>query len=418
METIEIIKEKANFCLGCKNSLCSKACPMHTKIPQFIEKIKENNINEAYDILIENNLFSYVCSLVCPQEEQCQGACIRGIKASPVKIGELEKFVNEWAVKNDIKPNIAIEKIKYDKKVAIVGAGPAGLSCSYELAKKGIKSVVFEKENYIGGILYYGIPDFRLDKKILDKIKTILNELGVEFRFGQELGKNISIKNLKKEYDFVFLGIGADISTMYNLSEQELDCVYDSDSFLKSYNYKKYIKNLGKVVVIGGGNVAMDSARAAVRMGADEVSILYRRDKEHMPARKIELENTIKDGVKWIEKTRVDRANLVNGKMVSVHCNKTEIIDGKAQDIEGEEFDYDADTIVFAIGLKPNKKILQKEGFELTEWGTVKVNENCQTSLENVYSGGDVIENKSVVCKALASGKKSAEAIIEKIKKP
>lgn len=290
-----------------------------------------------------------------------------------------------------------------------------GLSCSYELAKKGIKSVIFEKENVVGGILNYGIPDFRLDKKIINKITETLKLLGVEFKFGQELGKTISVKGLKEEYDFVFLGIGAELSSMYKLSDEKLDSVYDSDTFLRAYNNKNYIKNLGKVVVIGGGNVAMDSARSAVKMGAEKVSILYRRDTKHMPARKVELEEAIEDGVEWIELTRVDNANVENGKLVSVHCNKTCIIDGKAKDVEGEEFDFDADTVVFAIGLKPNKELIQKEGLEITDWGTIAVDENNQTSVENVYSGGDVIDNKSVVCKALASGKKAAEAIIEKI---
>lgn len=417
MENIEVIKNKANWCLGCKNRPCSMACPMHTKIPEFIQKIKEDKIEEAYNILIENNLFSHVCSLVCPQEDQCQGSCIRGIKSNPTEIGSLETFVNEWAIQNNIKPVIPQEDLNENIKVAIVGAGPAGLSCSYELAKKGIKSVVFEKEEVLGGILHYGIPDFRLDKKIIDRIIDILKSLGVEFKLGQELGKNISITKLKKEYDFVFLGIGAELSSMYSLADEKIETVYDSDTFLRAYNYKNFISNLGKVVVIGGGNVAMDSARAAVRMGAEKVSILYRRDEAHMPARKVELEDCIKDGVEWIELTRVDKANLENGKMVSVHCNKTEIIDGKAQDVVGEEFDYEANTIVFAIGLKPNKKLLEEQCLELTDWGTIKVDENNETSIPNVYSGGDVTENKSVVCKALASGKKAAESIYSKIKK-
>ena len=212
----------------------------------------------------------------------------------------------------------------------------------------------------------------------------------------------------------MFVGIGAEISSIYSLSETKLDSVYDSDQFLRAYNNNKYIKNIGKVVVIGGGNVAMDAARSAVRMGAEEVSILYRRDEAHMPARKEELKDAIKDGVKFIELTRVDKANLEDGKIVSVHCNKTKIVDGKAVDIPGEEFDYPANTVVFAIGLKPNKEILKKEGLELTEWGTIKTDENGETSIKNVYCGGDVADNKSVVCKAIASGKRAAQAIINK----
>ena len=417
MKDLESIKEKANWCLKCVNRPCSNACPMHTNIPEFISKIKENKLKEAYHILIENNIFSHICGLICPQEQQCEGSCVRGIKSNPVEIGKLETFVNEWAKENNIKFSISQDKIKENTKVAIIGAGPAGLSCSYELAKKGIKSVIFEKENVFGGVLNYGIPDFRLDKATIDNIVDILIKMGVEFRTNQELGKNIFLKSLKEEYDYVFVGIGAELSSTYKLSDQSIDSIYDSDEFLRAYNNKKKLPELGKVVVIGGGNVAMDSARAALRMGAKAVSILYRRDKDHMPARTVELEDAIKDGVKWVELTRVDKANLQNGKLKSVHCNKTQIIDGKAQDVIGEEFDYDADTVVFAIGLKPNKELLQSEGLELNEWGSIKVDDDNQTSIKDVYSGGDVIENRSVVCKALASGKKAAESIYNRILK-
>ena len=412
---IEEIKNEALWCLGCKAKPCSKACPMHTNIPEFIAKIKEDDFKEAYDILIENNLFSHVCSLVCPQEEQCEGSCVRRIKQTPTKIGNLERSVNEWALENNVKPCTNIES-KTDKKVAIIGSGPAGLSCAYELAKKGIKSVVFEKEKVLGGLLTYGIPDFRLDKKIVDRIIEILRDYGVEFKTECALGKDFTLKDLKEKYEYVFIGVGAELSSMYKLSDEKLEGVYDSDRFLKAYNFNKPIKNLGKVVVIGGGNVAMDSARAAVRMGADEVSILYRRDIEHMPAREIELEECLKDGVKFKELVRVISANSEKSKINSVHCINTKIVDGKAVDSEGE-FDYEANSVVFAIGLKPNKELLMNEGLELEDWGAIKVDENNQTSIENIYSGGDVVDNKSVVCKALASGKKAALNIIEKILK-
>ena len=414
---MEEIKEKANWCLGCKTKPCSNACPMNTKIPEFIEEVKKDNIKEAYNILIQNNIFTHACSKICPQENQCEGACVRNAKQTATQIGSLENFVNNWAKENNIKPEIKIDEIRNDIKVAIIGGGPAGLACSFELIKNGIKSVVFEKENTLGGILAYGIPDFRLDKSIVENISKILMDLGVEFKFGQELGKNIKLENLRKEFDYIFLGIGAELSSMYKLSEEKLDSVYDSDTFLRAYNSKKYIKNLGKVVVIGGGNVAMDSARAAIHMDAEKVSILYRRDEEHMPARKIELEDALEDGVEFKELIRVISAESDNGKIEKVHCIKTKIVDGKAVDVEGEEFDYDANTVVFAIGLKPNKKLLEDEGIKLTDWGTIEVDENNQTSLENVYAGGDVVDNKSVVCKALASGKKAAISIMNKINK-
>jgi len=418
MDNIEEILKEASWCLECKAKPCSKACPMHTNIPDFIAKVKNSEFEQAYNILITNNLFSHVCSIICPQEEQCQGACVRGIKTEPTKIGKIENFVNDWAIENKIKGNIIQEKSNYNGKVAIIGAGPAGLSCSFELAKKGIKSVIFEKEDCLGGILTYGIPDFRLNKGTVENIVNLLKSMGVEFQLNSELGKNISIAKLKEEYEFVFVGIGAELSSMYKLSDNKTDSIYDSDTFLRAYNYRNYIKNLGKVVVIGGGNVAMDAARAAVHMGAENVSILYRRDIAHMPARQIELEDAMKDGVNFKELVRVVSADVENGKIKTLHCNKTQIIDNKAVDIECEKFNFDADTVVFAIGLKPNKNLLDKEGIVLTEWGTIAVDESNQTSIENVYAGGDVVDNKSVVCKALASGKKAAKSILEKIDKP
>ena len=410
---LEEIQNEAKKCLGCKLKPCSKACPMHTNIPEFIKEIKENNLERAYNILIENNLFSHVCSLICPQENQCQGSCVRGIKGTSTQIGKLEEFVNIWGEENDINPNINVLKER-NEKVAIIGSGPAGLSCAYELAKKGIKSIVFEKEEVLGGILTYGIPDFRLDKRIIDRIIKILESFGIEFKTKTELGKNIDIKTLKAEYDFIFIGVGAEFSSTYKLSDENLLSVYDSDKFLKAYNYNKPIGNLGEVVVIGGGNVAMDAARAAVHMGAKKVSILYRRDRKHMPAREIELEECLKENVEFKELVRVISANTENGKITSVHCIKTKIVDEKAVDSEGE-FDYNADTVVFAIGLKPNKEMLLNQGLELTEWGSIKVDENNETSIKDVYAGGDVVDNKSVVCKALASGKKAAEGILQKI---
>ena len=413
---IEEIKEKASWCLGCKNKPCSEACPMHTEIPEFIEEIKNDNLLKAYNILFSNNIFSHVCSKICPQENQCEGSCIRGIKQTATKIGELENFVNSWAKENDIKAEIITKEIRNDVKVAIIGGGPAGLSCAYELIKNGIKSVVYEKENCLGGILTYGIPDFRLEKSVITNIVNILIELGVEFRLGQTLGNTISIKDLKEKYDYVFLGIGAELSSTYKLSENDLKSVYDSGRFLRAYNNKKYIENLGNVVVIGGGNVAMDAARAAIHMGAEKVSILYRRDIEHMPARKSELEEALKDGVEFKELTRVISAKDVNGNIEKVHCIRTKIVDGKAIDVENDEFDYEANTVVFAIGLKPNRKLLEDEEIKLTEWGTIEVDSNNQTSIENVYAGGDVVDNKSVVCKALASGKMAEISIINKVK--
>ena len=415
MKNIEEINELAGWCLNCKMKPCSKnGCPMQTDIPEFIKKIKQNELEEAYKILIDNNIFTHVCSLVCPQEDQCEGSCVRGIKQTSTKIGELERFINEWALESKIEHQI-IKKAKNGKKVAIIGSGPAGIECSIELLKNGYDVTIFEKDEAAGGILWYGIPDFRLPKKIVKNIITKVENLGAQIKTNQELGRDFSIESLKKEFNAIFIAIGATSSTIYSLTDENCSTIYKSDVFLKAYNENKYLKNLGKVVVIGGGNVAMDAARAAVKMGAESVKILYRRDEEHMPARKIELEEAIEDGVEFKPLVRVVSANMKDQKLVSVNCIKTQIIDSKAVDVEGEEFTIDANTVVFAIGLKPEKELLEKEGIQLNDWGMIQIDENGMTNLENVYAGGDVTESKSTVCRALAAGKKVAKGIMQKI---
>ncbi|MCI8546674.1 MAG: FAD-dependent oxidoreductase [Clostridia bacterium] len=410
----EEILEKANYCLKCKTKPCSKACPMHTNIPEFITEISKGEYEKAYKILRENNMFTHICSIVCPQEEQCEGSCVRGIKQSPTQIGKLEKFVNEWAEKNNIKYISEIKKQK-NKRIAVIGSGPAGLQAAYDLRKEGFEVTIFEKEKKLGGILNYGIPDFRLEKEYVNNIIEELKQLGVKFETEKELGKNIHIKELLKKYDSIFLGIGAEMPSQYNLGE--FDKIYDSDYFLKAYNSNNFIKDLGNVVVIGGGNVAMDSARAAVKMGATTSNVLYRRDEEHMPARKIELQEAVEDGVNPEFKTRVIKAEGTNRKIEKVKCIKTEVIDGKAIDMPNTEFDFKADSVVFAIGLKPNKEILEKEGLQYNDNGLISIDENGKTNIDNVYAGGDLAESKSTVCRALGSARKAAKSIIENLEK-
>ncbi len=409
----EQAKQKANWCLNCANPICSnKGCPIHTQIPQFIDNIKQDNLIESYKILRENNFLSHVCGLICPQEEQCEGSCIRGIKQNPTEIGKLEVYVNEWAKENNIKydPKETIVGNNEDKSIAIVGSGPAGMECAYRLLLKKYKVDIYEKDSMPGGILEYGIPDFRLDKALVKEAFETLKELGANFIFNTELGKDITLEQLQKDYDAVVIAVGASKPQMYKVCEEDLDSIYDPDTFLRMYHSKEH-KDLGKVVVIGGGNVAMDCSRVALRIGAAESKILYRRDEEHMPALKIELEDAKADGVKWFEKVRVVSANVENGKLVSLNCIHTEIVDGKAQDVPNSEFIEPCDTLVFAIGLKPNKDLLVNQGVELDDWNMIKVDEHNKTNLANVYTAGDTIESQATVCRAIAGGKKVAAEI-------
>lgn len=414
MEETEKIIQKAKYCLKCKMKPCSKGCPMNTNIPEFINEICNNNYQNAYKILKENNIFSHICSIVCPQEEQCEGSCIRGIKQTPTQIGTLEKFVNDWAEENDITYEMKPQNEK-KYKIAVIGSGPAGLQAAYDLRKAGIQVTIFEKEKEFGGILNYGIPDFRLNKKYVKEIIKDLKKAGVKFEKEKELGKNLHIKELLKEYDKIFLGIGAERPSIYNVGE--FNNIYDSDYFLKAYNNKKFIDNLGNVVVIGGGNVAMDCARSALKMGAKTSNILYRRDEAHMPARQIELKEALEAGVNTVFTTRVIKAEGKNNKIEKVKCIKTEVIDGKAIDIPNSEFDFEANSIVFAIGLKPNEELLEKEGLYCNEKGLILLDGSGKTNLENVYAGGDLSESKSTVCRALGSARKAAKAIIKSLEK-
>ncbi len=414
MENLDMILDKASRCLNCKNARCKEGCPISTNIPEFIHKIKEEKFKDAYYILQENNMFSEICCTVCPVEKQCMGNCIRGIKETPVSINTLERFVNEWANENSIEflPQV---KEKNNKKVAIIGSGPAGLACSVELAKNGFDVTVFEKENVCGGILNYGIPDFRLSKEVVNKVINRIKNLGVKFENNIEFGKDITIERLKESgFDYIFLAMGAQKQSTYSLTSEKIEGIYKSDEFLKKYNYGEKIGKLGVTVVIGGGNVAFDSARAAIRSGAKKVYILYRRSQELMPARKVELDEAIADGVEIIYQTKVLSANVINSKIDTIECIKTEIVDNKAVDIQGSNYKMNVDTVIYAIGSSVDDTLCDDIGIK-HENGLITVDENYKTNIENVYAGGDMVETKSSVARAIATGKKVAKTICREI---
>lgn len=413
MEDIDDILKEANRCLNCKNPMCRKGCPIATNIPAFISNIKENNFQEAYNILHENNLLSEICCTVCPVENQCMGKCVRGIKGEPVRINYLEKFINNWATENNIKYELKIWG-NLNKKVAIIGSGPAGIACGIELRKAGADVTIFEKEAKCGGILEYGIPDFRLSKDILTSLIDKLKDIGIDIQNNMELGRNLSLEGLKqKGYEAIFLGMGAQKQSSYKLTDEETKNIFKSDEFLKLYNTGKKIGNLGVVIVIGGGNVAFDSARTAIRMGAKEVYILYRRNKELMPAREIELNEAIEDGVKMVFQTKVISANVEDGKLKELECLKTKIENEKAVDIENSNYKMKADTVIFAIGSKADENFFNTLGIK-TENGLVCVDENYMTNIEGIYAGGDAVETKSSIARAIATGKKAAKSILNR----
>ena len=415
MEIPAKILKEANKCLNCKNPLCQKGCPISTNIPEFISAIKNNDMQKAYEILQENNIMSDICSNVCPYEEQCVGHCVKGIKGEPISINKLEKYVNLWARENNITYKYKNEGPN-NIKVAIVGSGPAGIECAVELVKKGYQVTIFEKEEQIGGLLTYGIPGFRLPKNITENLTNRLKSLNIEIKTEVELGKDITLETLKKEYKAIFVGIGADIPSTYNLSDEKCDAIYKSNYILKEYNAKRIVENLGDVIVIGGGNVATDAARAAIRMGAKSSTIVYRRDKTKMPAREVELNEAIEDGVQIIYNTRVISADIENGNIKNINCIKTDSSTDKVFDIENSEFTIKADSVIFAIGLKPDKSLIEKQELELDEKGLIKIDGNQMTNIEGVFAGGDVSQSKATVCKAIENGKKAAAGIDKYIK--
>lgn len=407
------LKELAKFCLSCKNGLCTKGCPMSTNVAKVTAEIKNGNYEQAYKTLIENNIFSPICSLICPQEQQCEGSCVKGIKGEPVQIGKIEHLLNKWARANDINAEIE-RKENNGIKVALIGSGPASISCAFELAKKGYNCTIFEKDENFGGILRYGIPGYRLPKTELDSIIEQAKKLGIIFKANVEFGKDITKETLKEEgYRAIFLGMGAQNPMAYSLSTNKAKQIYNPDYFLKEYNKGNELENLGTVVVIGGGNVAIDCARSAIRCkSSKDVYILYRRDRCNMPARDIEIEEAIADGVKINYQTKVIGATVEeDGNISEIECIKTEVIDKKACDIPNSNFKMKADTIIFAIGLSVEKDYLEKCGLEF-ENGLLKINEEGQTNIDYIFAGGDLTESKSTVCRAVAAGKKAAMGII------
>ncbi len=411
MEYIDALEE-ANKCLNCKNPMCQKGCPVQTNIPLFISKIKENKLEEAYNILNENNIMSYICSTVCPYEEYCMGSCIKGIKGESVKISTLEKYVNSWARDNNITYDFKLKE-NNGIKIAIIGSGPSSIACAVELKKEGYDVYIFEKEEFVGGLLTYGIPGFRLPRNITKILEDNLKKINIKINTNIEFGKDITISSLKENgFKAIFIGIGNEIAASYKLTDKKCTGIYSSDHILREYNAKNIVPNLGKVIVIGGGNVAIDSARAAIRMNTNDVTIVYRRSHEKMPARDIELNEALNDGAKIIYNTKVLSADVENEKIRSINCIKTEEINGTLTEVNNSKFSMDANSIIFAIGLKPNDHILKQEGIDLIG-NLIKVDENNKTNIDGVFAGGDVMQNKATVCMAIKEGKKAAKSIIK-----
>ncbi len=426
--TKEMAMEEAERCLHCKHKPCMQGCPVSIHIPDFIEEVKNGNFKEAYHIIKKTSSLPAVCGRVCPQENQCEKYCVRAIKGESVGIGRLERFVADWARENLQEENV--KPVLNGHKVAIVGAGPSGLTCAGDLAKLGYEVTVFEALHVAGGVLVYGIPEFRLPKKIVEHEVDSLRQLGVHIECDSVIGRSETIDELFEEgFEAVFVGSGAGLPNFMGLEGENLKGVFSANEYLTRFNLMKaYDENSDtpiyrakKCVVVGGGNVAMDAARSARRLGA-EVTIVYRRGMEELPARREEVEHAMEEGVEFKLLTNPTRLFGHDGWVSSIECVEMELgeadASGRRRPVvkENSEFEITCDCVIMAIGTSPNPLIRSTtKGLETNPKGCLIVDEKGMTTRKGVFAGGDAVSGAATVIQAMGAGKKCAQSIHEYI---
>ena len=430
--TEELALDEATRCLNCKHSPCVAGCPVEINIPAFIMKTAQGEFEEAYQIISKDSSLPAVCGRVCPQETQCELVCVRGIKGEPVGIGRLERFVADWHIEHvKDKP---VKPASNGHKVAVIGSGPAGLTCAGDLAKKGYDVTVFEALHTAGGVLVYGIPEFRLPKAIVQKEIDALKELGVTIKTNMVIGRSLSVDELLEQEGFeaVFIGSGAGLPTFMHIPGENLKGVYSANEYLTRVNLMKAyrpdtatpIKKSSKVAVVGGGNVAMDAARCAKRLGAEEVYIIYRRSEEELPARAEEVEHAKEEGI--IFKLLNNPVRILGDEQLCVtgiECLKMELGEpdesGRRRPVpvEGSEWTIPLDTVIMAIGTSPNPLIKSTtKGLETQKWGGIIAEDpSGKTSRDHIYAGGDAVTGAATVILAMGAGKNAAKAIDEEL---
>lgn len=424
--TAELARDEASRCLGCKNAPCMKECPVGVRIPEFLALVKQGDYEKAGEVIKFTNSLPSVCGRVCPQEEQCEKNCVRAKIDGAVSIGGVERFVGDFMLTvpsktRDIEP--------CGKRVAVVGSGPSGLTCAAQLAAKGVEVTVFEAFHKAGGVLVYGIPEFRLPKKLVEAEANKLKDLGVKFELDTVIGKTITIDELLAEYDAVFIGSGAGLPMFMNVPGENLNGVFSANEYLTRVNLMgAYDENAitpvqrGKnVVVVGAGNVAMDAARTALRMGAESVTVVYRRGREEMPARKEEIRHAEQEGVKFAFLTNPVRFDGENGWVKDATCIRMELgapdASGRRSPvpIEGSEFTVPADMVVVALGTSPNPLIKDSyDKLQTARRGILAVDDDMMTSVDGIYAGGDAVTGAATVILAMGAGRKAAHSILKR----
>ena len=431
--TTEMAIDEAKRCLQCRNPKCMGGCPVHIHIPEFIALVAEGKFEEAYQVISKSSALPAVCGRVCPQESQCEGLCVRGIKGEPVAIGRLERFVADWHNENTKEAPVKPESNGH--KVAIVGSGPAGLTCAGDLARLGYEVTIFEALHLAGGVLVYGIPEFRLPKSIVQKEIDGLKALGVKVETNMVIGRTISIQELKEEYGFeaVFVGSGAGLPKFMNIPGENLKGVFSANEFLTRVNLMKAykpdsttpIKMSRNVAVVGGGNVAMDAARCALRLGAEHVYIVYRRGMAELPARHEEVEHAEEEGI--IFKTLTNPTEIIgdeNGTVCGIKCVEMMLgepdASGRRRPVvkPDSEHTIEVDCVIMSLGTSPNPLIkATTSGLATENWGGIIVDETGLTSVEGVYAGGDAVTGAATVILAMGAGKTAAAGIHEYLTK-
>lgn len=406
------VKIAASKCETCVTKPCQIGCPLNIDIPEFIENVKNNNYGEAFKVLCKSTVLPSVCGKICPVDKQCQGSCAKKVSYDPVEIGKIESYVGDLAVENGWK---LPRKGKKKERIAVIGSGPSGLTCAGFLAENGYQVTIYEKHEYLGGLLYHGIPKFRLNKELVSKVIKQILDLGIEVKTNVSLGKDISLKELEKEYDAVFLGLGANVSKMMGLSGEELNGVYGANELLENLVQVDYTSK--RVVVIGGGGVSIDMARTAIKEGASEVGIIYRRSRSEMSAEMNDIRAAKKEGIKFLFQTNVIKV-IGEDKVTGIECVKTTLDkEKKAINVEGSNFVIDTDVVIMAVGSRADSELLESLKLDVKENGYLMVNSNNQTFNPKIFAAGDLTGAKSTVAWACRNGRDTAYSIMKFLSK-